>query len=313
MNRLEFMRKLAELLEDIPAQERAEALRFYNGYFYDAGEENEQQVIESLGSPEAVAEVIRREVAEDMELAGSAGGDFSKGSRAESSRDTVSKQDERERGSGEAASDREVSGTSPWEAVSDPDLSGSGGRFQESRGQEETRQAGNAYRAPDYRAYRRKRREERRAYESYEEYGRDSEFQKPEWEGGRGDRTSNPWKVIAIIGLCILFSPVLIGLAAVIFGLVVTVFALLFGLMVTAAAMTVGCLVAGIVGLAAAISHIAWSPLWALLEIGVSLFSIGFGLFALWLCWLLAAKAGPGIWRGVKNLWRAVFRGRARV
>ncbi|MGN0377164.1 MAG: DUF1700 domain-containing protein [Suilimivivens sp.] len=59
MSRWEFMRKLEELLSDISPSEREEALQYYNDYFNDAGRENEQSVIESLGSPEQVAKIVR--------------------------------------------------------------------------------------------------------------------------------------------------------------------------------------------------------------------------------------------------------------
>ena len=36
MNRQEFLRQLAQLLEDIPEAERREALEYYNNYFDDA-------------------------------------------------------------------------------------------------------------------------------------------------------------------------------------------------------------------------------------------------------------------------------------
>ena len=65
MNRMEFMRELENLLEGIPQKEREEALAYYNDYFDDAGAENEQNVIQSLGSPEKVAESIRRDMGED--------------------------------------------------------------------------------------------------------------------------------------------------------------------------------------------------------------------------------------------------------
>lgn len=55
MNRIEYMRKLASLLQDVPAEERVATMQYYNDYFDDAGEENEEKVIEELGSPEQVA------------------------------------------------------------------------------------------------------------------------------------------------------------------------------------------------------------------------------------------------------------------
>lgn len=59
MNRAQFMTRLRELLSDISESEREEALNYYEDYFDDAGEENEQEVIASLGSPEKVARTIK--------------------------------------------------------------------------------------------------------------------------------------------------------------------------------------------------------------------------------------------------------------
>ncbi len=58
MNRAEFMEKLRIYLGSLPENEREEAIEFYEGYFDDAGEENEQDVIRALVSPEKVAQTI---------------------------------------------------------------------------------------------------------------------------------------------------------------------------------------------------------------------------------------------------------------
>lgn len=62
MNRKEFMGRLEELLMDIPTEERVEAMAFYHSYFEDAGEENEERVIQELESPEKVAASIKEEM-----------------------------------------------------------------------------------------------------------------------------------------------------------------------------------------------------------------------------------------------------------
>lgn len=62
MNRTEFMSQLERLLQSITPAEREEALQYYNDYFDDAGEENEQEVIEALGNPARVAENIKRDL-----------------------------------------------------------------------------------------------------------------------------------------------------------------------------------------------------------------------------------------------------------
>ena len=59
MNRDAFMNSLKELLADVPEAEREEALSYYEEYFEDAGAENEESVIASLGSPQKVAATIK--------------------------------------------------------------------------------------------------------------------------------------------------------------------------------------------------------------------------------------------------------------
>ena len=58
MNRTEYMRELDALLQGISKEEREEAMQYYNDYFDDAGSENEEKVIEELGSPAKLAETI---------------------------------------------------------------------------------------------------------------------------------------------------------------------------------------------------------------------------------------------------------------
>ncbi|MCM1174139.1 MAG: hypothetical protein NC341_03705 [Blautia sp.] len=59
MNRADFMKNLAGLLADMAPAEREEAIQYYNDYFDDAGAENEQSVIASLGTPEQLAATIK--------------------------------------------------------------------------------------------------------------------------------------------------------------------------------------------------------------------------------------------------------------
>lgn len=59
MNRAEFMNRLTALLTDVSPTEREEAIQYYNDYFDDAGVENEESVIASLGTPEELARSIK--------------------------------------------------------------------------------------------------------------------------------------------------------------------------------------------------------------------------------------------------------------
>lgn len=65
MTRLEYMSQLESLLGGIPEAEREEALQYYNDYFDDAGPDNEQEVMDALGTPAKVAESIKKEANTD--------------------------------------------------------------------------------------------------------------------------------------------------------------------------------------------------------------------------------------------------------
>lgn len=65
MNRVEFMERLRELLADVPQAEKEEAIQYYSDYLNDAGAENEAAALAALGSPEQVADSIRRSLDEE--------------------------------------------------------------------------------------------------------------------------------------------------------------------------------------------------------------------------------------------------------
>lgn len=50
MNKEQFMNQLESLLKDIPQDERADALQYYENYFEESGKA-EEEVIQALGSP----------------------------------------------------------------------------------------------------------------------------------------------------------------------------------------------------------------------------------------------------------------------
>ena len=68
MNRASFLKKLRGKLQRLPAREIDAALAYYEEYFDEAGEENEQRVIQQLGSPSHVASQIKADYAlKDLE------------------------------------------------------------------------------------------------------------------------------------------------------------------------------------------------------------------------------------------------------
>ena len=65
MNKVEFMRQLESLLWDLSESDRLDAIAYYNDYFDEAGIENEQMVLQELGSPERVAAIIKADLNTD--------------------------------------------------------------------------------------------------------------------------------------------------------------------------------------------------------------------------------------------------------
>lgn len=58
MNKYDFLSRLRNALSSLPKEERDAAMNYYEEFFSDAGEDNEQAVIASLGTPEELAKSI---------------------------------------------------------------------------------------------------------------------------------------------------------------------------------------------------------------------------------------------------------------
>lgn len=61
MSRNEFLEELGRLLYELPIEEREEAIRYYDSYFEEAGADQEQVVLDELGSAERIAKQILRD------------------------------------------------------------------------------------------------------------------------------------------------------------------------------------------------------------------------------------------------------------
>lgn len=70
MNRMEFIKELEYLLQDVPEEEREDAVGYYRDYLEEAGDEGEEQAILEFGSPERVAAIIRSDLDGNLEEGG---------------------------------------------------------------------------------------------------------------------------------------------------------------------------------------------------------------------------------------------------
>lgn len=73
MKRDEFLKQLEYLLQDIPEEEKRDAIDYYRDYLEEAGPEREEEVLQGFGSPERIAAMIRADFADGAENAQNAG------------------------------------------------------------------------------------------------------------------------------------------------------------------------------------------------------------------------------------------------
>ena len=228
MNRLEFMQKLEQALADVSEEERQEALQYYRDYLDDAGLTEADQVPESLGTPEKIAESIRGSVAGEPES-----GSFT------------------ERGFG----------------VED------GGNYP-------------AKRQENY-------------YENQTSFVQDSR------ESGK--KPANGWKMIAILLLGILFSPIWIPLGICVLALFFTFFMILVALFAALVAVGVALLAGGIGVVICGFTQIGVSVPGAVVLIGAGLLMTALGfLFTAFFGWIFV-KAVVAMFRWLVALCRKPF------
>lgn len=277
MNRAEFMRRLAELLSDVPPAEREEAIQYYNDYFDDAGAENESGVIASLGTPEELARSIKAGLND-----GGSGGEFTESGfngYTQVHKDEVMR-------TGEAGTNGQ-SGNAYYENGYYERTGGKG----IYGGREDTRKQSNPY-------------EQTASGNNQTSGGR----QTPPKQGMSGGM------IVLIVILAVLTSPVWIGLLGGLFGLVVGIFAALFGIFIGFLAIGVVLVIVSIALLVAGIALLFTAPLGGLCVIGTSLILFAVGLVFIWLMVFIVSIAIPAFVKGISALGRRLFnRGGARA
>lgn len=97
MKKEAFLERLEALLQDIPEEEKRDAIDYYRDYLEEAGPEKEEEVLAEFQSPEHIAEVIRTELQSEW-----SGGEFTdrgyNDSRFEEKRTTLSRSGGAEQG-----------------------------------------------------------------------------------------------------------------------------------------------------------------------------------------------------------------------
>ena len=93
-----FLERLEALLQDIPEEEKRDAIDYYRDYLEEAGPEKEEEVLAEFQSPEHIAEVIRTELQSEWRGSGEFTDRGYSDSRFEEKRTTLSRSGGAEQG-----------------------------------------------------------------------------------------------------------------------------------------------------------------------------------------------------------------------
>lgn len=341
MNRAEYMKELAYLVQDVPDEEREEALQYYEDYFDDAGPENEAQVIAELGRPEKLAAIIREGARTGYE---SPDAEYTENGyqneRYRGPQYEIVPPDQVERKQiGDGSSPEYASGPYGREAGTgsgkqeenrrDPDGENWGERARsvfDELGQRisEGVEAGRR-RMEESRERHRQEREERNNRE--EQNQEESEWSSSESDGfeqsreGSGyyrqygpanvpARRRNPFLwILAVLGFLFLL-PFLIGAAAVVFAISLVIICIAGGIALAVLILAVAFVVTGVVLFGVGIGKLFLFPLAGMMFMSVGLILLGLGILSVWLTVLICGKLIPGVVRMIANFFG--FFGRRR-
>ena len=274
MNRADFMRRLAELLADVSPAERDEAIQYYNDYFDDAGAENEQSVIASLGSPEQLARTIKTGLADG----GNAGEFTEKGfSGYEQKRNDEVMDLNQPSATGNGGQSGQQS--SRQNANNNWQQGGSGQNTNNNWQQNGDTNGNTGY--------------------QYENYKKTSQNQnKKPMSGGT---------IALIVILCILASPILLGIGGGLLGIIIGILGAVFGIVVGFGAAAVALLITGVCLFVYGIATMFGMPLGGLAMMGVGMICAAIGLCFLWITVMICGMFIPAAIKGIVKLFNSMF------
>ena len=274
MNRADFIKRLAELLADVSPAERDAAIQYYNDYFDDAGSENEQSVIASLGSPEQLARTIKTGLAE-----GENAGEFTEkgfsGYEQRRNDEVMDLNHSQAAGNGGGAGQQSTgqNANNSWQQ-------GSSGQNENNNWQ----QGGGANNNAGY---------------QYENYRKTSQNQsKKPMSGGT---------IAVIVILCILASPILLGIGGGLLGIIIGIFGAVFGIVVGFGATAIALLVSGVCLFVYGIVTMFGMPLGGLALMGVGMICAAIGLCFLWITVIICGMLIPAAIKGIVKLFNSMF------
>ncbi len=300
MKREDFMRQLERLLEGVAAEEKKEALSYYQSYFEDAGEENEERILKELESPEKVAATIKA----DLGMDGAAGqGEYTERGFEDSRFVQKNPIDIRKDTAGgrqgqPESQDSSGAGSSYGYSQGQPGTEGSYGYSQGGSTGEGSQRYGSSG-------------DSKAGGQGYSGAGRGSQNSYGNYSSNSGDGRStysgrSGMEILLIIIIAVVTSPVWIGLVTGGGGA-------LLGIAIAAVCVAGSLFVAGFALAGIGIGQLATGSL----PIGFALTGAGFLLLAVAvlaaiLCVWMCGKFVPWVLRLIGKLWNSIFSGKEK-
>ena len=291
MNKDIFLRDLDRFLSDIPQEEREQALKYYEDYFEDAGPENEQQVIQELGSPIELAKQIKASNQENIEYG--QGNDFH---RASSYPDLYTQ--------------RQSQG---YQNTGNQNYQSTGSQYNRNQNYQNTRSQYNGNQSyQNARSQYNGNQNYQNANAQYNNTGNgyfqgNTQYQQTEQ---KKSWSQDPGKIALVIVLAILAIPVGIPLISTVFALIVSIFAVCFALILTVFVLGGGLAISGIASTVAAFTlfpvHGAAS---SILVAGIGLVLLAVGIFIFWFAIWFCIKFFPAAANVLVKCCRSIGRG----
>lgn len=305
MDKRKFLEELQMQLSDLTFEERGEALEYYEEYFADAGEESEEDVISSLGTPKQVAEQIKAGLHKEE-----------KGMFTENGyREKIENENPPEvygRKIEEKTWDQGERGPLPW-GRNNRTYSAWKKRKSTGRQNDYTYTAGTN--GSGYSAERQKTSADDTggcntndyntneystgAQAGYSYGGRRTEKKKEGMSGGM---------IALLVVLCIFASPVILGLACALFGVILGIFGAILGVIAAIFAVVIALLAAGVGLFIAGFAMLLVRPFGGMICIAIGCFMVALFLLLAALLGVIFSKFFPWLIKEVEALGKYVSR-----
>lgn len=307
MEREQFMTQLERLLSDISETERQEALDYYEGYFDDAGPEQEAAVIRELGSPGKVAAIIKA----DLEESNDRYAQYTEWGYEDTRRKEPGEMPDKYTAVA-------VAGGSSGEETSDSAGKGEEGRGGDA-GQQARSRAGEFRRTDEKGKERTAQRNEntRSKREPGENQDGTGESEREAYgsrreRGYHADRKKNNASIILILILLVFVSPLIKGTAGGILALILLLVLFPLALILLFGTFAVTLTLGGIRAILKGIVVCVGNPAAGVLQVGMGCVCAALGLLLFLLALWAAFRLLPRWIRGFTDLCQRILRGRRK-